>query len=46
MTTGAPMIDVMALTGNTLSKPGNAAITLHSKVNDIPIKIQAKISKR
>jgi len=44
MTTGAPIMEVMALTGNTLSKPGNAAIALHSNVNDIPMKIQEKIN--
>jgi hypothetical protein len=39
-------MDVIALMGKMLSEPGNVAIILHNNINDIPIRIQAKINTR
>jgi hypothetical protein len=39
-------MEVIALIGRMLSEPGKVAIILHNNVNDIPIRIQAKINVR
>jgi len=39
MTTGAPIMDVMALMGRALSKPGIRAMMLQTSASNAPVKI-------